>query len=51
MIEKIHAAIYQGLSKGYLKPHVRESLPLADAAKAHHDVIENKALGKIVLVP
>jgi len=49
--DEIHAAICDGLSKGYLKPVIRESLSLADAPRAHHDVIENKAFGKIVLLP
>jgi len=47
--EEIHAAIYEGLSKGYLSPVIRESIPLSDAPRAHHEVIEQKALGKIVL--
>lgn len=48
---QIHQAIFDGLSAGYLDPFVRVSMPLADAPLAHRDVIENKALGKIVLVP
>ena len=48
---EIHAAIFDGLSKGFLSPYVRKSFPLRDAPKSHHEVIENKALGKIVLVP
>jgi NADPH2:quinone reductase len=48
--DEIHAAIYKGLSEGYLKPVVRESMPLAEAPRAHHEIIEKKALGKIVLV-
>jgi len=50
-LEEIHAAIFDGLSRGYLKPVVGESMPLANAAIAHHRVIENKAFGKIVLAP
>ena len=49
--DDIHRAIYEGLSKGYLKPVVRNSMPLEDAPRAHHDIIENKALGKLVLIP
>lgn len=49
--DHIHTAIFEGLSKGYLKPIVRKSLPLADAPLAHHEVIESKALGKIILNP
>lgn len=48
---EIHAAIFDGLSKGFLSPYVRKSFKLADAPAAHHEVIESKALGKIVLIP
>jgi NADPH2:quinone reductase len=48
---EIHAAVFEGLSAGYLHPVIRKSMPLADAVAAHHEVIENKAFGKIVLVP
>ena len=50
-LEEIHRAIFGGLENGYLAPVVRESIPLAEAPRAHRDVIENKAFGKIVLVP
>jgi len=49
--EEIRAAIFKGLSGGYLKPVVREAIPLAEAPRAHHEVIEQKAIGKIVLRP
>ena len=49
--DAIHTAIYEGLSNGYLKPVIRKTLPLSEAPAAHHEVIEEKALGKIVLVP
>jgi NADPH2:quinone reductase len=49
--EEIHTAIYDGLSRGFLAPVIRESMPLADSPRAHHDVIGNKSLGKIVLIP
>lgn len=48
-MREIYAAIYKGLSAGYLNPIVGKTFPLADAAKAHHAVIEEKAFGKIVL--
>jgi len=48
---EIHAAIFDGLSKGFLSPHVSRSFPLAEAPASHHEIIESKALGKIVLVP
>ena len=49
--DEIHNAIYQGLSAGYLRPVVRISMQLVDAPLAHHEVIESKAFGKIVLTP
>lgn len=50
-MEKIQVAIGKGLSEGYLKPVIRRTYQLADAAAAHKDVIENKAAGKLVLKP
>ena len=47
----IHAALGAGLANGTLKPVVGRELPLAEAAKAHHDLMEKKAYGKIVLIP
>jgi len=49
--DEIHTAIYDGLSKGYLEPIIRKTLSLSEAPLAHHEVIEKKAFGKIVLVP
>ncbi len=47
----IHAALGAGLANGTLTPVVGRELPLAEAAKAHHDIMEKKAYGKIVLIP
>lgn len=47
--EEIHGAIYEGLNAGYLTPVVGKTFSIKDAPKAHHEVIENKAFGKIVL--
>ncbi len=49
--DEIHAAIYDGLSKGLLNPIVRETIPLAEAPRSHRAILERKALGKIVLIP
>lgn len=46
-----HAAIGEGLRSGALRPVIEEEIPLAEAARAHHAVLEHKAAGKIVLVP
>ncbi len=47
----IHAALGAGLANGTLTPVVGKELPLAEAAQAHHLVIESSAYGKIVLIP
>ncbi|HEV7698966.1 MAG TPA: NADPH:quinone reductase [Pyrinomonadaceae bacterium] len=49
--DEIHREIYSGLTAGYLRPIVSRQFPLEEAAAAHHAVIEDKALGKIVLIP
>lgn len=51
MRDEIHAAIYEGLENGSLRPHVSQTFSLAEAPAAHHAVIANKALGKIVIKP
>ncbi|HKV26572.1 MAG TPA: NADPH:quinone reductase [Candidatus Acidoferrum sp.] len=47
----IHAGIYAGLENGTLRPVVGKELPLAEAARAHKEILEPGAAGKIVLVP
>ena len=49
-MQEINAAIFAGLGKGFLNPIVGKKFALSEAAQAHHEVIENKAFGKIVLV-
>ena len=49
--EEIHEAIFDGLESGFLKPIVREAIPLSEASRAHHEITEQKAFGKIVLRP
>lgn len=48
-METVHAALYEGLEKGWLNPIVGKTFPLDQAAEAHRVVIEEKAFGKIVL--
>jgi NADPH2:quinone reductase len=50
-IPEAHAAIGAGLRAGTLQPIVGKEIPLAEAPRAHHEVIESSAYGKIVLVP
>jgi len=50
-LASIHAALGEGLANGTLRPVVSRELPLADAAMAHHAVLEGSTFGKIVLIP
>ncbi|MGC2076844.1 MAG: NADPH:quinone reductase [Xanthobacteraceae bacterium] len=46
----IHAGLFAGLENGTLRPVVGKVLPLAEAARAHKEILEPGAAGKIVLV-
>jgi NADPH2:quinone reductase len=46
-----HAAIVAGMERSGYKPQVGKEMPLADAPRAHEDVLKPGAYGKIVLVP
>ncbi len=48
---RMHAAIVAGLANASLRPVIGQEFPLAEAAKAHHAVMETRAYGKIVLIP
>ncbi len=50
-MKEIYEAIFQGLSAGFLNPFIGKSFPLSEAAEAQRAVIEEKAFGKIVLIP
>jgi NADPH2:quinone reductase len=47
----IHAGLIAGLENGTLRPVVGKEMPLAEAARAHKEILEPGAAGKIVLVP
>ena len=47
----IHAGLIAGLENGTLRPVVAKELPLAEAARAHKEILEPGAAGKIVLIP
>jgi NADPH2:quinone reductase len=47
----IHAALYAGLENGSLRPIVGKEMPLGDAPRAHREIMESGAYGKIVLIP
>ena len=46
----IHAGIFAGLENGTLRPVVGKELPLAEAARAHKEILEPGSAGKTVLV-
>ena len=48
---EIYAALYAGMENGTLRPVVGKKIPLAEAARAHKEVMAPGAVGKIVLVP
>jgi len=50
-LDEVHVAIFEGLSKGFLRPPVSRTFALTEAPLAHHAIIEQKAHGQIVLVP
>jgi NADPH2:quinone reductase len=47
----IHGTLRVGLENGTLKPIVGKEVPLANAPRAHREVMEPGAYGKIVLIP
>jgi len=47
--KEIHAGLIAGLENGTLHPVVGKELPLAEAARAHKEILEPGAAGKIVL--
>jgi NADPH2:quinone reductase len=48
---EIHAGLVAGLENGTLRPVVGKEMPLAEAARAHKEILEPGASGKIVLIP
>jgi NADPH:quinone reductase len=47
---QIHAGIIAGLENGTLRPVVAKEMPLADAPRAHNEILTSGAAGKIVLL-
>jgi NADPH:quinone reductase len=45
----IHAGLFAGFENGTLRPVVGKELPLAEAARAHKEILEPGSAGKIVL--
>ncbi|HEY4817142.1 MAG TPA: NADPH:quinone reductase [Candidatus Acidoferrum sp.] len=50
-LAEIHAGLFAGMENGTLRPVVGKQLPLAEAARAHKEILEPGASGQIVLVP
>ncbi len=50
-LASIHAALGAGLANGTLRPVIRQTLPLAEAARAHQAIMEPGAFGKMILIP
>jgi len=50
-LASIHAALVAGLENGTLRPVIGKESPLAEAAQAHRAVMDQGAVGKIVLLP
>jgi NADPH2:quinone reductase len=50
-LKGIHCALFSGLENGVLRPVIGKELPLAEAPKAHEDVLKSNAYGKMVLIP
>ena len=46
----VHAALGAGLENGSLRPIIGKKIPLAEAARAHEEIMQPGAFGKIVLV-
>ena len=47
----IHLALFAGLENGTIRPVVRKEIPLAEAPRAHREIMEPGAYGKIILIP
>ena len=47
----IHSALIAGMRAGTLRPIIGKELPLSEAPRAHREIIEERAYGKIVLIP
>lgn len=48
---EILAAVSAGLGSGTLQPVVGSEIPMDEATRAHHQIMETPAYGKIVLMP
>jgi NADPH:quinone reductase len=47
----VHAGLIAGLENGTLRPVVGKEIPLGEASRAHVEILQPGAAGKIVLIP
>lgn len=47
----VHTALRAGLENGTLRPVIGKEMPLAEAPRAHREIMQPGAYGKIVLIP
>jgi NADPH2:quinone reductase len=50
-LHAIHAALGAALEARILRPVIDTQMPLADAARAHREILEGSSRGKIILLP
>jgi NADPH2:quinone reductase len=50
-LRDMHAGLLAAMENGTLRPVVGKEIPLAEAARAHKEILEPGAAGKIVLIP
>jgi NADPH2:quinone reductase len=50
-LAEMHAGLFAAMESGTLRPVVGKEIPLAEAARAHKEILESGTAGKIVLVP
>ena len=48
---EVHAGLHAGLENGTIRPVVGKEMPLGEAVRAHKEILESGAQGKIVLAP
>ena len=49
--KQIHAGLITGMENGTLRPVVGKEMPLSDASRAHQEILNGGAHGKVVLLP
>src|SRR4029077_2475815 len=49
--KEIHAGLRAGFENGSLRPIIGREIPLAEASRAHQEVLAPGSHGKIILVP